>query len=246
MKRMNNKKPILNIVTSSQKVLAIGDSHIRVFEHKFFKLFFKNFTFNITYVPGATAYGIGNEHSKTRAYVLFKESLEKSDYKKIIITLGEVDTAYTLWSIATRDEKSINEVLSLSIQRYQTFLNELICYAPVVVLSAPLPTISDLADCDDAIQGVRKKVNVSQKRRTLLALHFNRKIKNFCETKSNVTFVELSSCVLNHKTKKVSSWFINNKNPCDHHYARWIYALLIIWKIKKKDIQRIFPFAIVR
>jgi len=216
------------------EVLAIGDSHIRVLEHPLFRLFWNKIHFNIVYVPGATAYGIGNMYSKTKAYTIFKDALEKHNYDKIIITLGEVDTAYTLWSIAKRDKKSINEKLKEAINRYKKFIDELVEYAPVFVISASLPTISDVAECNDSIQGIRKKVNISQRSRTLLALSFNRNIKEYCKSKDGVTFIDFTPYTLDFKRKKVKSWLLNRKNSCDHHYSRWVYALLILWKLSRK------------
>ena len=221
---------------TKKNILAIGDSHIRVFEHWFFKLFKRGFHFNIIYVPGATAYGIANRRSKTNAYNRFYDGLERRDYQHIVVTLGEVDTAYTLWHISQRDGKNIDEVLKVSAQRYIDFLKELSTYAPVTVLSASLPTIADLTDCDDSIQGIRKKIPITQKERTALALKFNSLIDEFCQNEKDINFINFDRYALNPKTELVRSWLVNRRNPCDHHYWRWVYALLICFKLNVKPL----------
>ena len=218
----------------NNNVLVLGDSHIRVFEHWIFRLLMRRYHFHIAYVPGATAYGIANRNSQTNAYNIFYDALNRQNYRKIIVTLGEVDTAYTLWSIIQRDKKDIDEVLNVAIKRYIDFLKELSGYAQVIVLSASLPTISDLTDCDDSVQGIRKKVDISQRERTALALRFNASIKEFCSHDSSIEFCDFDRYALNPKTQLVRSWLLNKKNPCDHHYRRWVYALLILWRLKGK------------
>ena len=222
------------IYKNKKQILVIGDSHIRVFEHIFFKIFLAKYHFNIVYVAGATAYGLGNKNSQTNSYNVFLNALKTSHYEQIIVSLGEVDTAYTLWSVAQRDKKEIKDVVLLAIQRYKFFLKEISLYAPVVVFSASLPTISDLSQCDGTVSGVRKNINISQKKRTYFALFFNKKVKFFCYYNKQLTYVNFSQSTLNYETRYVHPWILN-KNVCDHHYLRWVYAGLIILKKYKKE-----------
>ena len=222
------------IYKNKKQVLVIGDSHIRVFEHIFFKIFLAKYNFNVVYVAGATAYGIGNKNSKTNSYNVFLNALKTSDYEQIIISLGEVDTAYTLWSIAQRDKKEIKDIILLATQRYKQFLKEISVYAPVIVFSASLPTISDLAQCDGSVAGIRKNIKVSQKRRTYFTLFFNKKVRDFCRYVKPLTYIDFSPNTLNSKKRYVNHWILN-KDLCDHHYSRWVYAGLIILKKYKKE-----------
>jgi len=216
-----------------KNILTIGDSHIRVFESKIFKYLLPTKNFIVSYIPGATVYGILNKNSKTGAYNKIIEALEKNKYERIVITLGEVDTAYTLWVISKRDKVDINKVLEISLNRYKTFLKEISKYGKITVLSAPFSTIEDEMECDDTITGIRKKIDVPQNKRIELALRFNEEIKNFCKDFDNIEFIDFASLVLD-KNNKVRKFLINKKKPCDHHYKRWVFALLIFWKLKWK------------
>ena len=216
---------------TKNKILALGDSHIRVFEHTYFKYLMPQFSYEICYVPGATAYGIGNLHSQTNAYKIFLEMLEKYNYEEIVVTLGEVDCAYTLWNLAEKTGKPMDTLLELSVERYKIFLNTLTAYAPVKILSSTFPTVSDVAECDDSISGIRKKISISQKERTQLVLKFNEQIKVFVESQVDMQYFDFNSMALDTKTGTVKYWLLNKKNICDHHYKRPIYVIMIVLKM---------------
>jgi capsule polysaccharide export protein KpsC/LpsZ len=221
---------------SSNSILCIGDSHIRVFENKLFKKFFKDYHFNIIYVPGASAYGLGNKNSKTKAYTIFKNALNTYRYKKIFITLGEVDCAYTIWAKYKRDDSDIDKLLETSIQRYKSFLEEISEFAEVVVLETPLQTVKKDTNCDDSISGIRKSIDITRKEKIKLTLKFNREIKNWIKNKKNIKFLEYEKFVYNKKTKDIRKWILNSNNPCDHHYSKIKYAILTLLIIKYKKI----------
>jgi hypothetical protein len=216
--------------------LAIGDSHIRVFESKLFKFFFPFKKFKVIYVPGASVYGITNINSQTKAYKKFKDAVQNRDYEKIIVTLGEVDIAFTLWMLSQKQNKPVEELLKISLERYKGFLKFLSEFAPVIVISTPLPTVKETEECDDSISGIRKQINVSQKEKTKLALKFNKEIKKFVNTQPKMKYVDLTAFALDNKTQVVKEWLKNRKNPCDHHYQRWKFAVMLIYKFLKEKI----------
>jgi hypothetical protein len=41
---------------------------------------------------------------------------------------------------------------------------------------------------------------------------------------------------LDNKTQVVKEWLKNRKNPCDHHYQRWKFAVMLIYKFLKEKI----------
>lgn len=214
---------------SKKKVLAIGDSHIRVFEHSFFRYCFPRTEFKVVYVPGATASGINNVNSLSQAYNIFRSALEQERYDGIIVTLGEVDAAYTIWKRAQAHQASAENIVDDVVAKYQAFILSLHTYAPTTVLSAPLQTIADCKGCNDKTSQVRSSIDIPIQERTKLGLYFNRRIKCFCEEKS-IDYLDLDPWSLG-KNGTVRSWLIHPKNPCDHHYYRWRYALMIILKM---------------
>jgi len=219
---------------TTKKVLALGDSHIRVFEHPLFRFIFPKIEFKIVYVPGASASGIHNVNSLTRAYTIFKEALEKGGYDEIIVTLGEVDAAYAVWKRSEAHKVDVQAILEDIVGKYQEFILSLCAYAPTTVISAPLQTISDCRGCDDETSKIRSSIDVTIEERILLSLDFNHQIHFFC-TEQKIDFLDFDSWALN-KHGMVQSWLINRQNPCDHHYRRWVYAFLIILKMKLKGL----------
>ncbi len=217
--------------TAQYSALALGDSHIRIFNHYLFDYIFPRKSIHTIYVPSATALGIKNTHSKTQAHNQFLTALNKYNYERIIITLGEVDTSYTIWRNAQQSNNSVDNVLERSLNNYKNFLKILVTYASTIVLSAPLPTLKDNVKCDDSITGIRSTVNISQKERTQLTVRFNQEIKTFCQDQQDIQFIDLDAVSMNKKGTVVS-WLRNHKNPCDHHYNRFTYALLLIWRLK--------------
>lgn len=213
-------------------ILTIGDSHIRVFESNIFTLFFPSYKFKVVYVPGATISGIHNMNSVTNAYNIFNEALKKNNYSKIIVTLGEVDTAYTMWSKSINENISIEKLMEDNILKYSAFLTTLSSYADVIVLSATLATVKENEECSDNISGIRASTSITQEKRTQLGVLQNSKIELFCKNSQKLQFINFDSIVLG-RNKVVKKWILNHKNKCDHHYKRWIFALLIVYKLKK-------------
>lgn len=211
------------------RILAIGDSHIRVFEHSYFGRFFPNIAFKIIYVPGATASGIRNVNSLTQAYSIFKAALEEGGYDEIFVTLGEVDAAYAIWKRAEVRGTEIAILLEDVVAKYEEFIHSLCNYAPTTVISAPLQTISDCRGCGDETSKVRSSIDISIVERTRLTLDFNKKIKMFC-AQQKIDYFDFDTIALG-KEGMVRSWLVHPDNPCDHHYRRWVYAMLIIGKL---------------
>ena len=59
---------------------------------------------------------------------------------------------------------------------------------------------------------------------------FNKQIKIFVENEQDMYYLDFNPVTLNTESGTVKSWLLNGKNTCDHHYKRWIYAIMIIIK----------------
>jgi capsular polysaccharide export protein len=226
-RRIQNNRPSQD---KRHRVLAIGDSHIRVFEHWLFNLFFPKTKFNVVYVPGASVSGIRNVNSLSGAYTTFNTALEEGGYDEIVITLGEVDAAYAIWIRLTKGNMSLETIFEDIVSKYQDFILYLTGYAPLTVISAPLQTIDDCQECSDETSLVRSSIDINIENRNRFTLQFNSMIKSFCND-HKIKFVDMDTVVV-RRDNLVKRWLINPKNKCDHHYWRWIYALLLIWKLK--------------
>lgn len=99
------------------------------FEHSFFRYCFPRTEFKVVYVPGATASGINNVNSLSQAYNIFRSALEQERYDGIIVTLGEVDLAYTIWKRAHTHQASVESIVDDVVAKYQAFILSLHTYA---------------------------------------------------------------------------------------------------------------------
>lgn len=212
------------------RVLVIGDSHVRVFEHWRLLWAFPRTRFDVVYVPGGTAYGVANMASATRAYSTFMGALSRHQYDLVVVNLGEVDTAYTLWRAAERLDKKVADLMLFSVRNYCRFLKNIHGQHPVVVLSACLPTLADHADSRDEVARVRSTVKASQKERTALALDFNARVARFCK-RHGIAYMDCDAAALGANGIVRDEWV--NQKRFDHHYAREPYARWLVEELKR-------------
>lgn len=215
---------------ASVNILVIGDSHVRVFEHWRFLWAFPHTKFNVVYVPGGTAYGIANRASKTGAHTTFMAALENQAYDMVVINLGEVDTAYSLWRAAERSTKSIRFLMWRAVLNYCVFLREIKRKYPLLVLSACLPTLADHADGQDEVAHVRSSVKASQQERTALALDFNARVARYCAAHS-IPYLDCAPEALGKNGIVRDEWM--NQDKADHHYARAPYARWLVKALRQ-------------
>lgn len=206
---------------ASLNILVIGDSHVRVFEHWRFLWELPHTRFDVVYVPGGTAYGMANRASATGAYTTFMAALSSQAHDLVLVNLGEVDTAYTLWRNSERSGKSVAHLMALAVRNYCGFLAAIHQKHPLVVLSACLPTLADHADSKDEVAHVRSSVKASQQERTALALEFNARVAGFCAEHS-IPYLNCAPAALGANGVIRDEWV--NQDRFDHHYARAPYA----------------------
>lgn len=219
--RMINKK------ISTEKILVLGDSHVSVFHSYYFILNFPFKYFKVVSVGGATASGLENPRSKTQAFKIFNEALEKKDFDKIVILLGEVDTGFVIWYRAKKYNTDIEKMFSKSVETYTKFIKKSSEYAETIVISAPLPTIDDKSVGE--VAHARREVKVSQKDRTELTLKFNSATENFCQ-KNGIKYINLDNQSLGEDG--LVKEYLKNPDPKDHHYDNKKYAKMIIENLK--------------
>lgn len=217
---------------AATRVLVLGDSHVRVFEHWRFLWSFPHTRFDVVYVPGATASGIRNRSSETGAYSVFLDALSSRKHDLVLINLGEVDTAYTLWRQADRSGKNVTDLMASSVKNYCEFLDEVHKEHTVAVLSACLPTLADHADSKDEVARVRTAVKASQQARTALALDFNARLATFCSHHA-IPYLNCASAALGPNGIVRREWV--NQTRYDHHYARPTYAQWLVAALRQMN-----------
>ncbi len=211
-----------------KSVLVLGDSHASVFYHLSFDRAFPNYVFYLCSVGGATVSGLENPNSKTQAYPRFESAIRRHPASAYITLLGEVDVGFVIWYRAQKYQVPVEQMLEQAVQKYERLLRELRRRGPVIVISAPLPTIPDENPCGE-VANLRREVKVSQRERTALTLLFNQRVREICE-RIGAHFIDLDAESLGEDglVKKE----LLNKKPCDHHYDLSAYARMLIEKLR--------------
>ena len=219
-----------NLVTHELKaspvreILVLGDSHTTVFSHPLFKERFPNVLLNVLTVIGATASGLENPNSTTKAYPVFRKAAGETTAKRVVVMLGEVDTGFVIWYRAQKYQESVPAMMDQAIASYSGFLAELKMRFEVVCISTPLPTIQDDNDWGD-IANARREVTASQTDRTALTLEFNRTMQRFC-AQNGIRYIMLDDLSLGeHGIVKAD---LLNNDRSDHHYDPDQYSRLLV------------------
>jgi len=179
-------------------------------------------------IGGATASGILNPRSKTESFTAFTARLARAPrWQQILLLLGEVDCGFLIWHRAERLKLSVDEQLAFTLNSYTAFIARVVAegFSRVLVLSAPLPTISDSPSTWGDIANLRAEVTASKAERTNLTQRFNADLRKRCDTIGAV-FVDVTSGHLDPLTGLVDTRFLRD-NPRNHHLARDPYNKLV-------------------
>jgi len=210
-------------------VLTLGDSHGAVFRHPLFSARFPDVSWESVVVPGATASGLENPNdSRTQAYPTFRRALDATPARRVIVTLGEVDTGFVIWYRAAKYRESVFAMLDRAVAAYTGFLTAVSADFDVLCVSAALPTIPDDVSWGD-VANQRREVRASQRARTALTLEFNRRVRDAALTRG-VSCLLLDAASLGPDGLVRSD--LLNPDPRDHHYAPERYAALIAESIE--------------
>lgn len=210
-----------NARQATHRVLVLGDSHVRVFEHWWFLWALPQVHFHVRYVPGATTTGLPNPQSITRARSRFGDALSRVPHDTVLLNLGEVDTGYTIWARAARDGTDPQDLLAQAVQRYTDFIAGLAQRHRLIVLSAPLPTLPDGFAPDAAGASTRQALPHPLAERTRLTLAFNDAVAAACAA-LGVPHLDDRSHSLGRDDTVRARW--RHTRRLDHHYVRAPYA----------------------
>ena len=207
-----------------EDVLVLGDSHVRVFNNVSFSNSLPRTRFLVENVGGATISGLENPNSKTQAMKIFKRKLEVFKGERVILCLGEVDLGFVLWLKSDGNNTLLKDLFNRTIKRYIDFMIEVKRNFELIVISAPLPTISDGAPVGE-IANARKEIKASQVERTELTVRFNNAIESKCY-ELGIDYLNLDSSSLGADGLVCQE--LLNSNLTDHHYNESQYANLLI------------------
>jgi hypothetical protein len=212
---------------ATRKILVVGDSHAKIFRHFMFLRHLPRIHFTVATKGGATASGLATPTSKTQAYKRFREALDTIPRDLVMLQLGEVDTGYVIWYRARKHNASVEEMFDLAIKTYTSFILEIAEKDKLIVISAPLPTITDGNDWGE-VADQRKEVTTSQKDRTKLTVKFNSTIQKMCRENS-IGYINLDEECMGENG--IVDSFYMHPNPIDHHYHPRRYIALLSKRI---------------
>ena len=137
--------------------------------------------------------------------------------------LGEVDCGFILWRRHERTGVPLDGLVEQAVANYKQFVAATQQLAPVVVLSAPLPTLVDLTNIGD-YAGQRRDIKASRAERTALVRMLNEQCGAMARG-LDATFVDLDPASLG-PGGEVSELLVG-ADPRDHHYDQVVYAHLL-------------------
>ena len=210
------------------RVLVVGDSHAKIFNNYRFLALLPRIHLHVVAKGGATASGLATPNSKTQAYKIFRQALDTVERDVTMVQLGEVDTGYVIWYRARKHQASVEEMFQRAVTTYANFLREVAAAGPVLVVSAPLPTISDDNDWG-VVADLRKEVKTSQRERTDLTIAFNREMERFCR-ENKMWYLNLDAECLG--PDGIVRPYYMNPNPLDHHYHKGRYVRLMARRLR--------------
>lgn len=143
-------------------------------------------------VPGATAYGLMNDSSKTKAGSVFKDAISAHPEYLQIFCLGEVDCNALVW----RREVTIPSFVILATNKYFKFVNSF--STNPAVCSVPLPPVESYQTPPYSLRKDKSRgfVKADKQLRTEVVNFFNLRMKCLCET-VNCPFLDLTPHIKN-------------------------------------------------
>lgn len=212
-----------NTDVTTRNVLVLGDSHISVFKKTKWQKLTPRLNWDVVSVEGATLSGLENPKSKTQAGGIFQWAIVSKPAKVIVFLLGEVDTGFVIWYRAERDGIDKRVAAQKALKNYQNLIKKAQAKSSVIVISAPLPTLSDNVAIGKTADA-RKLVKASQIERTELTCWFNQNMEQWC-INSDISYINLD-CFSMGKDGLVDKKLIH-PNPHDHHYNPTEYMALL-------------------
>jgi len=206
---------------------CFGDSHASVFEEISRRRLLPRTWLDVEMIGGATALGLANPNSRTRALPIFEHAIGAIGRDRhLLFMLGEVDCGFVIWYRAERRGIPPERELERSIRNYTRFLDRLVADGRrrLIVTATPLPTILDGQDWGE-VANLRREVKASLQDRTDLTLEYNARLREWTSARG-IAFLDYEREIFDQSTGVVSEAF-RNRNPRDHHLAPEAFAAVL-------------------
>jgi hypothetical protein len=211
-------------VVGRQLVHCFGDSHAVVFREIARRGMLPHTSFDIAIVAGATALGLANPNSQTRALPQFEHVIQRLPRARpLLFMLGEVDCGFVIWWRAQTKRVKPRAELKRSLRNYVAFLERLLGDGRrrLLVAAAPPPTILDGQHWGE-IANLRREVTASLTERTELTFEYNARLRDWTR-REGCSFLDYEADIVDPSSGLVAVEF-RHANPCDHHLAAGPFA----------------------
>lgn len=204
-----------------RNILVLGDSHCGVFEYCFDQGLLAPHWLNCEIVAGATAWGLNNDLSATRAWRKFDHALQRfAACDVVVIMLGECDCSFALWKKAEHLNVPPETLLDHSLAGIRRLVLRVCEDSParprkVILVGAILPTVAD-AVVPTQDNPLRRAVGASQTERTQLVLAYNEKLGQLAAA-MGVAYFDLSVQTMDPARGLVDGRFVARAE--DHHLS---------------------------
>lgn len=215
-------------ITRAPTIHCIGDSHTSVLQHIHNERYLRHTILKFCIINGATATGIANPNSQTKARPIFEKYIAQipaTEY--LLFSLGEVDCGFVIWYRSQKQGTPVEDQFRQALNSYYTFLKQIQTagHPNVIVMSVPPPTIKDGQDWGE-VANRRREVQTTLVERTAMTLKFNNHLRQFAK-QNGMSFLDVEPFLLNAETGLVADRYINS-DPLDHHLEHSAIAPIIV------------------
>lgn len=216
-----------------ESLLILGDSHAACWGFIKDHNILPEYEITVRGIGGATARGIANPNSSSKALPIWKKMLDKQKDKFdwISIGLGEVDCNFMIWYRIENNKSTAKIELDKSINPYCEFINYLATKSKnkIIIRGCTLPTVIDYTKSDIPEHNLRGKIKASYRDRTNLTLEFNKRMKEFAK-KNDYLYIDVVEETIDEKELLLKSIYRKQNN---HHLPKIVAACLWTWNFKK-------------
>ena len=203
---------------SDEIINILGDSHTRYFRflQRTYPLAATHLrVFNVT---GATASGLRNPHSKTRASMAFGFLLRRLDKKQVLLMqLGEVDCGFALWMKAAKHGNRAEDELQRAFDNYMVSIRNAreLGFEKILIATVSPPTIADWSLWRGPVGHLRRQVAADIRERSQLTRLFNQLLREGASA-VGYTFLDVENLFTDPQTSLVRPELLSDR-PGDLH-----------------------------
>ena len=219
-----------------QVLVCVGDSHLEPLRSVQRRRLLPATLLRITVVTGATASGIANPNSSTKALPRLQAAAAMlSRGCPVLVCLGEIDAGFLVFLRSQRDGLPVRELTDEALARYQEFITrELLDRgARLMMLSASMPTVDSYSTWA-GLGGARRQVTATRERRAAETRYWNEQCEAWCKSVEG-TWLDLTEETTGPDGRVRAEYL--NEDPEDHHLHPERYGNLVAKLLRQQGFR---------